>query len=436
MKKPFYRNTLLAKCLVIFIASFPAIVFLITQPWIWEVKSAYVYVGNIGKLFGLMGIGFFATNLLLSGRYRFMDTIFDGLDKLYLFHRKVGETAFLLLSAHVLFITSRNIFISQQFYLSELMNLSDIPQNIGKLTYTGLLIIIGLTLFWKGKYEIVKTVHKFLGFLLFFGGLHAFTMKTDVYTNPYLQFTVFTLVTVALISYIFRTLLERFFVKKYKGEVVAVDPVGQTVNQVSVKLNGKKFDHMPGQFSWIRFVGSNLPDEKHPFTISSGNNEELLRYSIKQSGDFTGEVGGLNVGSQIVVEGPYGGFTNFYDSGNQVWVAGGIGITPFMSMIRSIDQAGGDFLGKIKLLFTYRGEEDKVFIDELSGYANKYDWFEVVLCDTEERERLKIEEIYLDSNRNYYICGPSKMIKGIARELKAKGVKQSNIHYELFILYR
>lgn len=433
--KPFYRNSTLAKALSIFIGSLPALVFLLTQPELWSVQTEYVYFTNFGRLFGLLGIGFFALNLLLSGRYKFLDVMFDGLDKLYLFHRRIGQIAFLFLTMHMLLITSRNIFISPDFYFEQLFVLNDIPQNIGKLTYLGMLVIIGITLFWKGKYEIIKKLHRILGFLLFFGGLHAFTMKIDLFTNPYLQVTVFIIVTTALISYTFRTLLEKRFVKRYKGEVLQVNPIGGTVNEVVVELRDPKFYHMPGQFAWITFTRSNIPVEQHPFTISSGNDEDNLRFSIKMSGDFTSEVIDLKKGSQVELVGPYGGFTNAFDEKDQVWVAGGIGITPFMSMVRSIDGSEEEYTKQITLLYSYRGEEDRVFIEELSGYAEKHEWFELVLCDTTERERFALEEVFKGKELSYYICGPSAMIRGIASQLRKAGVKNRDIHYELFKLY-
>src|SRR3970040_78401 len=96
--------------------------------------------------------------------------------------------------------------------------------------------------------------------------------------------------------------------------------------------------HRAGQFLFVRFPSEKDLNESHPFTISSAPSEDVLRLTIKASGNFTRDLfSNLKAGSDAVVEGAYGSFDYRTGGGKQIWVAGGIGITPFLSFIRDLE---------------------------------------------------------------------------------------------------
>ena len=99
-----------------------------------------------------------------------------------------------------------------------------------------------------------------------------------------------------------------------------------------------------GQFAFFSFAALS-PRESHPFTIASAPSGENLRIIVKASGDFTSElVRAVEVGDEVRVEGAYGHLTERHcDSQQEVWVAGGIGITPFLSRAHAL----GDSAAKV-----------------------------------------------------------------------------------------
>ncbi len=125
-----------------------------------------------------------------------------------------------------------------------------------------------------------------------------------------------------------------------------------------------------GQFLFVKFEGEKGLDESHPFTISSAPSDDMLRLTIKSSGDFTRHLfANLKVGTSAVVEGAYGMFNYKTGGEKQIWVAGGIGVTPFLSFLRDLKD---DLSHHVDFYYTVRHKEETVFVDEIEGIVKKY----------------------------------------------------------------
>jgi predicted ferric reductase len=106
-------------------------------------------------------------------------------------------------------------------------------------------------------------------------------------------------------------------------------------------------------------------NESHPFTISSAPAEDVLRLTIKASGNFTRDLfARLKEGSDAIIEGAYGMFNYKTGGPKQIWIAGGIGLTPFLSFVRDMD---GILQHKVDLYYTVRHPEEAVFVEELEA---------------------------------------------------------------------
>ena len=130
-----------------------------------------------------------------------------------------------------------------------------------------------------------------------------------------------------------------------------------------------RFDFLPGQFQFVTLLrGRGLPEEEHHFTISSSPTEEGFHTStIKASGDFTATIGETRPGDLAVIEAPFGRFSSVFYQGTKeyVYIAGGIGITPFMSNLRYMHDIKAEH--RVLLLYVNKTEADIVFRDELAS---------------------------------------------------------------------
>jgi predicted ferric reductase len=150
-------------------------------------------------------------------------------------------------------------------------------------------------------------------------------------------------------------------------------------------------------------------------------------------GDYTRAMRALEQGASARVEGPYGKFSYRHASARrQVWIAGGIGITPFLSMARSLRDPELD----VVLFYAVKERSDAVFVDELESIARASPGFTLVVVVEEEVGFVTADLVAATTGglegKDFLVCGPPVMINALRAQLAAKGVPPGRIHFELF----
>jgi ferredoxin-NADP reductase len=209
--------------------------------------------------------------------------------------------------------------------------------------------------------------------------------------------------------------------------------------------NIRRFDFLPGQFQFITFDQGK--GEEHPFTIASSPMDASSHSStIKGSGDFTKTIGTVKPGDLVNIQAAFGHFSHILEPHEQnlVFIAGGIGITPFMSMLRYMRDTGED--RDVLLFYANKSEEDIVFRRELDSIASLASpRLRVVhVLDAPGKEwqgeqgridRSLIEKYAGDLTRRlFYLCGPPPMMNALAALLIDAGVPAKRIRSERFAL--
>ena len=123
----------------------------------------------------------------------------------------------------------------------------------------------------------------------------------------------------------------------------------------------------------------------------------------------------------MAVDGPYGHFD--FDKGHeqQLWIAGGMGITPFLAYLHTKPNK------KIDLYYSFHGQDNAIYKDFLQDYAQANDHFTVTLIDTTQQDRLSVDALSIPAQTSIFICGPKKMIK----HFKSTAPKK-NVQWEAF----
>ncbi len=398
--------------------------------------SPFFTMTTLGQILGIWGIMLFAANLILSSKYKWIDTLFGGLDKVYLLHKKAGVYVVDMLLFHLLFMTLRNWQISFAEMLSFAVDFTNWPVNFGRIAFLGIAVVILITLFAKKMdYETKKKIHRWMGVFLFVGGLHVFFIPSDVAVNLPLRYYILTFVNLALLSYVWTSLLRMYVRPGKKFEVIEVNPLKGAVTEVIMR-GPKDLDFSPGQFVFTKFKQKGFPYEEHPFSITDYT-DGVLRISAKQSGDYTRKLPNLQSGADAFLLGPFGGF-NLEKTNNrkQIWIAGGIGITPFMAIARHLNRVNDEY--EIELFHSVTNEDEATFKEELQQIDAKKDQFKYKLWITENSGRLSADELKKATNfkeKDIFICGPLPMVKALSSQLQACGIPKSRIHFELFKLF-
>lgn len=211
-------------------------------------------------------------------------------------------------------------------------------------------------------------------------------------------------------------------------------------------LSGTPLDYHAGQYVFLVFTDSDLPKQSHPFSISGAPSKEgRLILTIKQNGDYTARLPELKVGDKAVLEGPYGHFYMQYDAETDtplVFLAGGIGVTPLMSIIREQVRAGKN--RKMILLWALAEKDDVIFLDELESIQQNLSGFSYRITLSREKApgfhygRISTEllketgAVSLDEPGEYFLCGPLSMMRSAKKLLLENGVSSEHIHMEEF----
>lgn len=412
---------------------------------------------SLGKVTGLVGLVLYSINLLLAARTRWMENFFGGLNRVYIAHHITGGVALILLSFHPLFLALKFIdvkmlttikdaatYLLPRFVDTSTVTYTEFQQslaiNVGIIAFLGMIVLLILTFFVKLPYRIWLATHKFLGVAFMFAGLHIILINSDTTRDGFLKYYMLMWVIVGLSAFAYRTVMNNVFVRRYPFKVEAISLLEGNVVAISLDPMEKMIDYKPGQFVFIRFLWGGkegIIREAHPFSIASSPNEDKMRLYIKSLGDYTNSLKNLKVGMVAELEGAYGKFTyTNFGSAPQVWIAGGIGVTPFLSMARSYTPQSPpvdlvySVVSKSELL------DQKALSEFLPDHYKTFRYFPYVA--TPEKGFLtapKVAEMCGDlKGKEIFLCGPPPMMKSLRAQLREMNVPNRKIHSEEFTM--
>jgi predicted ferric reductase len=203
--------------------------------------------------------------------------------------------------------------------------------------------------------------------------------------------------------------------------------------------------YAPGQFAFLKVRSSAISGEEHPFTISSSPTRPPgFQFTIKESGDWTEKVKDIKTGDRAYIDGPLGIFGHLdFDSMDEViMIAGGIGITPMLSILRYLhDIKSGR---KIALLWSNRTQKEVVYAHEFRAMAEKMPNLTIKYLFTREKgienagrlDRYGLEKLLSGCSRKatVLLCGPPPMMAQVRRDMISIGFKGKSIIAERFNL--
>jgi predicted ferric reductase/mono/diheme cytochrome c family protein len=401
------------------------------------VTLSTIFYGTI-RFLALVGFVLVLFQYVLSSKIKWIEKDI-GLDKLFRIHKTCGIIGMIFVLIHpIVLVTSGKI---QSYEISQ-SSVRLAAVSIGVLTLSILCATGSSALLHRRlnlKYETWKYIHKANYIVFPLGFAHSLIMGSDLATEPLRTFWLVLLVVyAAVLTY---KLVNRVRVRSHPFKVTEV--VQETHDTWSLYFTGKNIDHKPGQFMSVQLVRDGKVSEPHPFTISSSPTWGRLSITVKSVGDFTSTIGDTKTSDHAYVDAPYGAFSFLkHDTRELLFIAGGIGITPFMSMLRYIRDS--QLERDIVLMWANKTEQDIVFKDELESMATEMSSLNVVHVLSRqpnwpgEKGRIDVEKLkkYTSPLREpqCFICGPAPMLATMIRTLRELGVPKNRIHYEQFSL--
>ena len=384
-----------------------------------------------GEVIGSNNIILMACSLFLSTRPKWAEKYFGGLDKMYMTHRHTGTAAFLLIFAHVLTVPITTTGWSLGNYLAV-------------IAFTGIVTIVLITLAPRipflnrltgSDYEDWKRLKRYIGIFFILAFIHSLTVTSALDARIAITW-VMVFFIIGTVSYFYTEIFGGFFKQFLPYNVEAVKHPNASSTEVTLRARKEAIKkHRAGQFLFVRFPREKLLNESHPFTISSAPSEDVLRLTIKASGNFTRDLfSNLKEGTDAVIEGPYGMFDYKTGGQKQIWIAGGIGLTPFLSFLRDID---GNLAHDVDFYYNVRHPEEAIFQEEIEAVDKKNPRLKVYVRYSAKDGSLTIEDIVKNAGgdvrgHHIYLCGPLPMTQAFEKKFLDLGVPGENIHFEEF----
>ncbi len=396
---------------------------------------------------GIIGIGVMSVGLMLALRPVRLEPLLGGMDKAYRLHKWLGITGLVIAVIHWLWAQGTKWAVGWGWLVKPvrsprqeqtdpllrfIQQQRGLAETIGEWAFYAAVVLIVLALVKRFPYRLFFKTHRLLAIVYLFLVFHSVMLMPIGYWMEGLGPVMALLMAGGSVGAMMSVLRKVGHHRKVVGEIdELLQFPDNRVLKVGIGFRDRWPGHEAGQFAFVTFDPA---EGAHPFTISSSwTGDGRLFFLIKGIGDYTERLPELlHIGDLVTVEGPYGRFAFASDKPRQIWVAGGIGITPFIARMRSLAVEPN---GRIVDLFYSTAAPDEGFISRLQRDA-KAAGVNLHVFFTKRDGRLDVSRICTAvpewSDADIWFCGPANFGQTLCEGFTAKGLAQADFHQELF----
>lgn len=399
------------------------------------------FLTDFSVALGFVGLAMMGLELVLVARFRAFAAPF-GEDGLLQFHRQVGLLGLAMVLVHVA--------LSAEWSMLTTFDLAQTPWRVrfGVIAVVALVALI-VSSVWRSRlrlsYESWHVLHAGLA-IIAIGAAVVHILLVDYYIDSPWKRALWLLMAVgfvSLIAWVWLIKPLRMSRRPWRIERVSAER-GDTTTLVLAPVGHDGFRFEPGQFGWFAIGRSPLTMTRHPFSFaSSAETVGALSVSIKALGDFTATVRDLQPGATVYVDGPHGVFTvDQHEGAGFCFISGGVGITPIMSMLRTLADRGD--ARPIVLFYANRDWGEATFRDEITELETRLQlrvihtltgappagWRGEIGRVTTELLRKHLPAGH--RRFQFFVCGPAAMMDTVEQALLELGARPERIHTERF----
>jgi predicted ferric reductase len=405
-------------------------------------------LGAVDRLTALLATNLLLIDILLIARIPWIDHYY-GHDRATAAHKKLGKPILYLVVAHFIASVLQYAIVANVDVITEfisLLSIGDLLLATGAFVLMVLVVVTSLNFARKAvTYEAWYLVHIFAYGAVLLAIPHQFSTGTDIAGKPiamtyWIAFYLFVLVNVVW----YRIL--RPIVRGVRHSLRVSSVARESSDAVSLYLTGKNVEELggaAGQFYLVRILTARDWWRPHPFSISAAPNNKYVRFTIADRGDDTKLIQSLKPGTPVLLEGPYGVFTEDRRTREKVvLVAAGIGIPPVRALAEQLAARPND----VTIIYRMRNQDDAALLAETRALAAQRgfrlielegrrgigtSWMNADFSGRSDLDRLK--QLVPDvAESDVYICGPNPWTRMVEKTVREAGVESRNIHAEEF----
>lgn len=403
---------------------------------VWALRQDALY------LTGLLSISFMSITMVLATRPAFLERPFNGMDKIYRIHKWAGILAVGFAAAHWLVEMADDLikaFVGRGGRLPKehvggfFEILRDLAKDLGEWAIYVVIAMLAITLWKRFPFNAWRTLHRLMPIVYLTLALHAAAlMPVSYWLQPVGMLMAVLLGSGTLAS--FHVLAGRVGrSRQHVGQIVKVYEASAGVTEVTCSMDSTWPAHRAGQFAFVTFS----PGEgAHPFTIASAAKaDHTLNFQIKGLGDYTTDLSRkLRVGQPLVIEGPYGCFAQSRRKSpkEQIWIAGGIGITPFLAWLDELANYP-ERAPRAHLYYCVRNRDTDPFVGRLEAACGRIAGLSLNIVSSDRDPPLTAATLtrHGTGRKDIWFCGPRSLAKALKAGRRLTGLK-GRFHQEAF----
>lgn len=405
-------------------------------PWVLRQQALF--------LSGLWSICLMSLIMVLALRPAWLEKPLGGMDRMYRLHKWSGILAIAFAATHWLLDLSGDLLKTMigragkppKFDLSALAQAArPLAKDMGEWIVYALIIMLLITLWKRFPYKFWRYVHRVMPLLYLGLVFHTVALAPPWYWAQPIGIVLAVCLTAGTVASVL-TLTGRIGKnRKFQGSVVAVNRTANNITEVTCLLDLKWPGHQPGQFAFVTF---DKAEGAHPFTIACAHrNDGTINFQIKTLGDHTAQLANtLLAGQAVTVEGPYGyfDFTRSDPQARQVWIAGGIGITPFLAWLESLHNDSTRQYAADLHYFVRDADKDP-FVKQLellcAGLPNVKLYIHSASDDSIASEKLFKGDMP-QGRSEVWFCGPAGLANMLKKRFENEWTGSFTFHQEAF----
>ncbi|WP_368646856.1 ferric reductase-like transmembrane domain-containing protein [Castellaniella ginsengisoli] len=409
--------------------------------WPWMVRKQAIYLS------GVWAMGLMSLVMILATRPAWLEPALGGMDRIYRLHKWAGILAIGLGAVHWLLelggdalrdLIGPAIHKPPKVAVLEFMQSSHgLAKDIGEWAIYALLASLILTLWKAFPYKSWRLLHRAMPLLYLALVFHTVALTPLAWWTQPLGLIMGGLMLAGSVS-AFTALRRRIGQnRRHAGRIESVRALPCGITEVTCTMDAGWPGHRAGQFAFVTF---DPREGAHPYTIASAgpSGARRLTFQIKALGDYTRRLGqSLAAGQAVQIEGPYGRFDHRRGEARQAWVAGGIGITPFLAWLESL-QDRPDAAPCAQLHYCVRDAARDPFVERLRALCAPLPNITLHVHDAGAGQRLDAETlrraagVQAGDALDVWFCGPAGLARSLEKGLRALGLKDVPVHREAF----
>jgi len=414
----------------------------------WALRKSLLYYS------GIVAIGMMSVGMILAMRLHWVESWLGGLDTHYRLHKWLGVSAVLAAVVHWLVKLEPKWLAKHGFVAPDTFKtpagtvgffdhadpfhfIRGFAKDVGEWTIYVLIVLAIIAIWRRLPYRGFFKTHRLMAIVYLLLAFHSIVLFSKLGWNSPIGVLMGSLMAAGLIGALVSLFGRTGHRHQHEGTISRiVGHESDNMIEIHLKVDQGWPGHHAGQFAFLTFSNQ---EGAHPFSISSAWDPASrdISFHIKRLGDFTNTLPeNLTLGQTVRIEGPYGRFEFEPEEADQIWIAGGVGLTPFLARLQAIAEPQDKDTphSTIHFYLCVRASDTDVVrtIRTLSAKAGVK--LTTVVSGTDKP--LTGQRIRTDNpnwqGAHVWFCGPAGLGQSVRQNLVANGFNTGHFHQELF----